>query len=102
MEGELTLDEAVLHEQMFVTANVYDVAAVRPVTVHVGEAKVGAASHVLGETDPPEGVCWISQLENEQVPPEHAVPATYVLVRDSIREHVIIWVEVWHDQYFFL
>ena len=57
MEDALILDDAPLHEQMFVTANVYDVAAVRPVTVHVGEAKVGVALHALVEADPLEGVC---------------------------------------------
>ena len=89
MEDALVTEGTLLHEQMFVTANVYDVAAVRPVTVHVGEAKVATALHVLGEADPLKGVCSISQLENEQVvPPEHCVTATYVLVRDSIREHV--------------
>ena len=56
MEDVLTLDDAPLHVQMFVTVNVYDVAAVRPVTVHVGEAKVGTALHVLVEADPPKGV----------------------------------------------
>ena len=57
MEDVLTLDDAPLHVQMFVTVNVYDVAAVRPVTVHVGEAKVGTALHVLVVGEPPEAVC---------------------------------------------
>ena len=57
MEVALTLDEAPLHVQIFVTVNVYDVAAVRPATAHVGEAKLGTALHVLVEADPPKGVC---------------------------------------------
>ena len=84
MEDALALDDAPLHEQMFVTVNAYVVAAVRLVTVHVGVAKLGTTLHVLVEADPPEGVCRTNQLENEQVPPEHGVPATFVLVCHSI------------------
>ena len=53
----LTVDDAVLQVQMLVTVNTYDVAGVRPETVHVVFAKLGTALHVLVETCPPEGVC---------------------------------------------
>ena len=57
-DAALTLDDEVLHEHMFVTVNTYDVAPVRPVTVHVGVSKVGTgALHGLEEADPPAGVC---------------------------------------------
>ena len=57
-DGALTLDDPVLHEQMLVTVNTYDVAPVRPVTVHEGVAKVGTGLlHELVDTDPPAGVC---------------------------------------------
>ena len=57
VEDALTLEDAVLQVQTFVTAKEYIVAAVRPVTVHVRDVKVGTALHVLVEADPPAGVC---------------------------------------------
>ena len=82
MEDELTLDEAVLHVQMFRTVNEYVVAAVSPVTVHVGVAKLGTPLHVLVEAEPPEGVCCTYHDANEQPVAEQAAPAVHDTIKD--------------------
>ena len=53
----LTLDEAMLHVHTLVTLKTYEVAAMRPVAVHVGLANVGTILHVVVESAPPAADC---------------------------------------------